>query len=63
MFSLRAPIFESSNFVAETHSLFLDQTSNDFNKKFGPQSKDQKSSYQVKQVLSFICKLVTLILD
>ena len=41
----------------------LDQTSNGFNPKFGPQWKDRKSSYRVNQILSLLFKLVTLILD
>ena len=31
--------------------------------KFGPQWKDRKSSYQVIQIFSLLCKSVTLILD
>ena len=41
----------------------LDQTLKALNTKFGAQWKDQKSSYQVKQILSLLWKFVTLILD
>ena len=34
-----------------------------FNTKFGPQWKDWKNTYQVKQVLSLLSKFVTLYLD
>ena len=41
----------------------LNQTSKAFNTKFGPQWKDCKSNYQVKQTLSLLCIFVTVILD
>ena len=33
-----------------------------FQSKFRPQGKDGESSYQVRQILQFFCKLVALIL-
>ena len=62
MSPLRSPIFENSHFLAEIKHV-LDQTSNAFNTKFGTQWKDWESSYQGKQILSFRCKIVTLIWD
>ena len=40
----------------------LDQTSKPFSTKFGPQGKQRKSTYQVKQILLLLRMLVTLIL-
>ena len=40
----------------------LDQTRKPFNIKFGPQWKEWKSSYQVRQILALFCNLVDLIL-
>ena len=41
----------------------LDQIQKSFNTIFGPQWKDQKSSYQVRQMLALFCNLVALMLD
>ena len=43
--------------------MIVDQISKAFNTKFGPQWKDCKNTYQVKQVLSLLSKFVTLFLD
>ena len=40
----------------------LDLTWNAFKTKVGPKWKDQGSSYQVRQILVFFCKLVAVIL-
>ena len=61
---LRALIFKISHFLAEIYlKHVVDQTSNLFNSKIGPQWKDWKSSKDVKQILSLLCNFVTLILD
>ena len=48
-------IVKNSNFLAEIYFIFLDT-------EFGPQWKDRKSSYQVRQNLAIFCNLVALIL-
>ena len=40
----------------------MDQSWKAFNTKFGPQSKDRKSNYWVRQFLALFCILVALIL-
>ena len=40
----------------------LEETSKYFNTKFEPQGKDEESCYQVEQILSLLCKFVTLTL-
>ena len=63
---LAASIVKNSPFLAEIYFIFLEnvihQTSKAFNTKFGPQWKDRKSSYQVRQIFALFCKLVALIL-
>ena len=49
--------------IIYTYIIYIYYISNAFDTKFGPQWKDRKSSYHVKQILSLLCKLVTLILD
>ena len=53
---LAASIVKNINFLDETYFIFLknviDQTSKAFNAKFGPQWKDKKSSYQVRQIFA-----------
>ena len=41
----------------------IDQSSKAFITNFRPQSKDRKSSYQVRQIFALFYKLVALILD
>ena len=48
-------------FVLSFWEILVCQTWKVFNTKFGPQSKDWKSSYQVRKVLALFCILVTLI--
>ena len=40
----------------------MEQTRKSFDTEYGPQWKDKKNNYQVRQNLALICKLVTLIL-
>ena len=68
MSSLRAPIFLKRHFVAKSYFIFLKARPRSnfkcFQYQFEPQWKDdRKTSYQVKQILSLLCKLVSLILD
>ena len=67
MSSLRVPIIENNNFVTDIYFIFLKTRLRSnlkcFNTKFGTQYKDRKISYQVKQILSLLCNLVTVILD
>ena len=64
MSSLRAPIFENSHFVAEVYFIFIKTSPRSnfrcFEYQIWTSVKDRKSSYQVKQILSLFCKLVTL---
>ena len=63
---LTAPILKNSHILAGIYFIFLKnflkQTWKSFNTKFRPQCKDQKSSYQVKQILELLCNLFALIL-
>ena len=58
---LAAPIFKNSyvwlKFILSFSENILDQTSKAFNTKFGPQWKDKKSSYQLKQILQLFLKI------
>ena len=62
---LTALIVKNSHILGRIYFIFLknilNQTWKAFNTKFGPQWKDRKSSYQVRQVLAVFCKLVALI--
>ena len=64
---LTALIGENSHILGGIYFIFLKNrrrpTWKAFNTKFGPQWKDRESSYQVRQILAFFCKLVALILD
>ena len=61
---LRVPLFENSNFVVEICFIFLKTCPrSNFKSLSKPQWKDRKNSYQVKQIFSLLCKLVTLISD
>ena len=64
---LRVPIFKKKKFVAELCIFFLKTRPRwnfkSLNTKFSSQWKDLKNSYQVKQILSLLFKLVTLILS
>ena len=48
-------------FVLSFWEILVCQTWKVFNTKFGAQSKDWKSSYQVRKILALFCILVTLI--
>ena len=54
---LAAPIVKNSNILAGIYFIFLkqslDQTRKSCNAKFGPQWKDRKSSYHVRQLPAF----------
>ena len=60
---LRALIILWLKFSLSFWKHVVDQTSTAFNTKFWPQWKNWKSGYQVKQFLSLLSKLVTIILD
>ena len=61
---LIASIVENSRTLPGIYFIFLenilDQTWKSFNTIFGPQWKDPKSSFQVRQDLPLFCKLLTL---
>ena len=61
-----ALIVQSSHILAGIYFIFLkkvlDQTWKAFNTNFGRQGKYQESSYHVRQILAFFCKLVAPIL-
>ena len=61
---LTAPIINKSHVLTGIYFNFLKnvpgQTFQTFNTKFGCLWKDQKSSYQVGQILATFCKLVAL---
>ena len=63
---LTALVAENSHILVGSYFIFLknvlDQTRHTFNTKFGLQSRVWESSYQVRQILRFFCKVVTLIL-
>ena len=63
---VRAQIVKNSHTLARVYFIFLKyvlkETWKSFNKKFWPPWKDRKSSYQVKQILAFVCNLIVLIL-
>ena len=70
MYWLTAPIAENSHILDgislsfwKRLDLVLEHTWKVFNTKLGPQWIDQKSNYQVRQILAVFCKLVILILD
>ena len=62
---LTALIVRNSHTLDGIYFIFLknalDQISKAFYSKFGPQWKDRESSYQVRQILAFLCKSVALI--
>ena len=64
---LRAPILKKVIFLVEIFLIFLKicrgSTSKAFNAKLAPQWKGRKSSYQVTQIWSLLCKVFTQILD
>ena len=49
-------------FILSFYKNVLDQTWNSCSTKFGPQWKDQKRSYHVRQILTLFCKSIALIL-
>ena len=61
---LTAKFAKKSSFYARIHFIFLrnvpKETLNAFNTKFGPQKKDQKSSYQLRQIFALFCNLIAL---
>ena len=61
-----APVVKNRYILPVIYFIFLknvlDKTWKAFNTKFEPQWKDQKSSYQVRQILALFRKLVALIL-
>ena len=61
-----APIVKDSDFLAGIYFIFLknvlDSTWKSFDPEFGPQWKDLKNSYQVRQNLTLFCNFGTLIL-
>ena len=63
---LRTLIVQNSDILAGIWFIFLKivlrETWKAFNSKFGPQWKDQESSYQVRQISMPFCKLVALML-
>ena len=63
---LTNPFNKNSHILAQIYfvslKIILDQTLKAFNSKFELHWKDQKSSYQVRQVLAHFCKFVKLIL-
>ena len=63
---LTAPIVKNSHILTEVYFIFLKnvlgQTWKPFHTEFGPQWKDQKRSYQVRQNLELFGKSVALIL-
>ena len=71
-FSFALYVLRITKFVKKSHiyariyfiflKTVLKQTWNCFNTKFGPQWKDQKSSYQVRQILVIFSNLIALIL-
>ena len=56
---LTASVVKKSHYLAGIYFIFLKkvigQTSKAFNTKFGPQWKDRKSSYQVRQIFALLC--------
>ena len=61
---LRAPFFKNSHLLAKIYFIFLKTRPRSNFKGFLYQILTSvKSSYQAKQILSLLCKLVTLILD
>ena len=65
MCSVRALIFENIHFVSEIYFISLKPRPRSNFKCFPYRiwTSDRKGSYLVKQILSLLCKLVTLILD
>ena len=64
---LTAPVLKKSDFLAGIYFIFLknelEPTWKSADTEFGPQWKEQKSIYQVRQNLALFCNLVGLILD
>ena len=65
MSSFTASVVKNNHFGGRIYFIFsknvIDQTSRSFNTKFRPQWKDEKSSYQVRQIFAIFCKLFVLI--
>ena len=61
-FQLLKTVIFCLKFTLSFSKNILDQTRNSRNTKFGPQWKDRKRSYHVKQMLTLFCKIDTLIL-
>ena len=63
---LNAKFLKTCHIYARIYFAFLKnvlkQTSNYFNTKFGTQSKDRKSSYQVREILAIFSNIIALIL-
>ena len=64
MYLLTVPFVKNRHVLAENYFIFLKndrkQSWKAFNVKLGPQWKNWKSSYQVKQISTLFCKLVAL---
>ena len=67
MYLLTAPIILNNRNLTGIYFVFLKKRARpnqrSFHTKFGPQLKDRKSSYEVRQILALFCNLIALILN